>query len=80
MAKQLIWEDGLRAPYKGDGVVIARAICGTHIYRMLDEGVGPYLLVDNQNGWDCFSRKVQDLDEAMTAAQNHFDKLIAELA
>jgi hypothetical protein len=80
MAKQLIWEDGLKAPYKGDSVVIARAICGTHIYRMLDYGVGPYLLVDNQNGWDCFSQEVRDLDEAIAVAQNHFDNIIAEMA
>ena len=80
MAKQLKWEDGIKAPYKNGSVVIARAICGTHVYRMVDEGVGPYLLVDNQNGWDCFSQKVQDLNEAKAVAQNHFDNLIAEMA
>lgn len=71
MAKKLLWTDG---PCGWS------AICGTHIYRLKDDGPGPLLLTDNQNGWDCFSTLVENLTEAKEVAQKHFDNLICSMS
>lgn len=79
MAKELVWEEKFGVPTP-TGKQIVRGSCCTHIYRVFDLGNGQLLLVDNQNGYDCFSMRVASVQEAKIEAQNHFDKLIAEMA
>jgi len=78
MAKALKWEEQAEVPTPR-GTQVIRGICGTHVYRVFDEGVGPFLLVDNQNGHDCFSMRVASVNEAQREAQNHFDELVKEM-
>lgn len=67
-AKNLTWEEMPSGRVRGS--------CGTHCYTIMEDGIGPLLLIDNQNGWDCFSRLVADVKEGKAEAQNHFNELI----